>query len=105
MDLPSLGSTFQNIPWHQVPKKIQKQFYNKKKFDPMPMLPVAVLLDQAGVKGLCVGGAMVSRKHPNFIVNRQSASSKDVRKLIMLVKKYVRKKFSVVLREEIQIIS
>lgn len=47
------------------------------------------LLDEAGCKGLECGGASVSVKHANFIENRGSASSNDIRALIHLCQKRV----------------
>jgi len=60
------------------------------------------LIEKCGLKGKRVGGAKISEKHANFIVNFGGATSKDVKKLINLVKKSVKKKFKVVLEEEIQ---
>jgi UDP-N-acetylmuramate dehydrogenase len=44
---------------------------------------------------------MISPKHPNFIVNVLDASSEDVKNLIRLVKSEVKRKFEVLLEEEI----
>lgn len=63
------------------------------------------LIDDAGLKGLAVGGAMVSKKHSGFIINTGSASFDDVVKLIDLVKDKVEEKFGVRLEEEIRIIN
>lgn len=63
------------------------------------------LIDDAGLKGLAVGGAMVSKKHSGFIINTGGASFADVVGLIELVKKKVEEKFGVRLEEEIRIIN
>lgn len=63
------------------------------------------LIEDAGLKGLSVGGAMVSKKHSGFIINKASASFDDVISLIDLVKKRVEEKFGVKLEEEIRIIN
>lgn len=60
------------------------------------------LIDQAGLKGRKFGGAVVSEKHANFIVNPSRAKASDVVKLIDLIKKEVKEKFNVELEEEIQ---
>lgn len=60
------------------------------------------LIDQAGLKGKQIGQAQVSEKHANFIINLNSAKSKDVKDLIKLIKKTVKKKFNIELEEEIQ---
>ncbi|MCH8244644.1 hypothetical protein IIB97_02040, partial [Patescibacteria group bacterium] len=67
--------------------------------------PTASLISEAGLKGLCVGKAEVSKKHPNYMVNRGGATAKDVLRLIKKVKKIIKKKFSVELQQEVQYIS
>lgn len=62
------------------------------------------LIEDAGLKGLSVGGAMVSKKHSGFIINTGSASLDDVVTLIEKVKAIVQEKFAVSLEEEIRII-
>ena len=59
------------------------------------------LIDQAGLKGEKNGGAEVSRKHANFIVNRGGAKASDVVGLISLIKETVKDQFGVELKEEI----
>jgi UDP-N-acetylmuramate dehydrogenase len=63
------------------------------------------LIDKAGLKGLRVGGAVVSDIHANFIINDGSASSSDIVKLIEVVKDEVKKQFSVELEEEVIILA
>lgn len=63
------------------------------------------LIEDAGLKGLFVGGAMVSKKHSGFIINTGSASFDDVVTLIEKVKAIVLEKFAVGLEEEIRIIN
>ena len=63
------------------------------------------LIEDAGLKGLSVGGAMVSKKHSGFIINTGSASFDDVVTLIEKVKAIVLDKFAVSLEEEIRIIN
>ena len=45
----------------------------------------AALIDQAGLKGFCVGGAGVSEKHAGFVVNHGSATAADVKKVLRQV--------------------
>ena len=66
--------------------------------------PSSYLIEKAGLKGTRVGVAEVSQKHAGFIVNLGGAKAKDVLKLIEIVKKKVKQKFGVELKEEIQII-
>lgn len=49
----------------------------------------AALIEQCGLKGVSVGGAMVSEKHSGFVINTGNATCKDVEELIDLVKKTV----------------
>ena len=64
--------------------------------------PAALLIDQAGLKGLTVGGASVSEKHAGFIVNSGSATAEDVKRLAQAVKNTVLHRFGVTLTEEVQ---
>lgn len=50
------------------------------------------LIEEAGLKGKKIGGAMVSEKHGNFIVNEDSATFEDVTSLIDLIKKEIKEK-------------
>ena len=84
-----------------VPKKVQAQFAAKIKNDPFPVLPTAVLIAETGLKGVSFGGAMISPKHPNFIVNVLNAKADDVKQLIGLVKSRVKNQFGIKLEEEI----
>lgn len=63
------------------------------------------LIEDAGLKGFSVGGAMVSKKHSGFIINTGGASFEDVVTLIEKVKAIVKEKFAVDLEEEIRIIN
>src|SRR4030042_79955 len=60
------------------------------------------MIEACGLKGKTIGRAKISEKHANFIVNLGGASAGNVKKLINLAKKSVKKRFSVSLREEIQ---
>jgi len=62
------------------------------------------LIEQAGLKGLTVGGAQVSEKHAGFIINKGGATADDVKRLIALVKERVFSQFGVELEPEIRIL-
>ncbi len=79
LEFPSAGSTF---------KRPEGYFAGK-------------LIEDAGCKGLRVGGASVSVKHAGFIVNDRNATSKDINDLINSVKSRVWDKFSVALEPEV----
>lgn len=60
------------------------------------------IIDQAGLKGVSFGGAKVSDKHANFIVNNGGASCSDILKLMALVQKKVKEDTGVELESEIR---
>lgn len=62
------------------------------------------LIDRSGLKGVAVGGAKVSEIHANFIINYQSATSKDVKQLIRLVQERVFEQTGVYLEPEVRMI-
>lgn len=64
--------------------------------------PAGRLIDLCGLKGRRIGGAKISEEHANFIINNQSATAADVVKLIDLIKREVKKKFQVELKEELE---
>jgi UDP-N-acetylmuramate dehydrogenase len=64
----------------------------------------ARLIESCGLKGFAIGGAMVSRKHANFIVNTGTATSADIEALIEHVQKTVKERCGVLLEREVRII-
>lgn len=82
-NMPSAGSVFRN------PKEQAAWQY----------------IDDCGLRGYEIGGAQVSPKHSNFIVNNGYASAKDIYDLIMLVQKKVYEKFGVQLKREVGLIN
>ena len=61
------------------------------------------LIDLCGLKGVKLGGASVSRKHANFIINQNNAKAEDVLGLMKLARKKVKNKFGINLKPEIKI--
>lgn len=104
LEFPNCGSVFKNCPLEFVPDTVRKNFRDKIKTDPFPILPTAALLSAAGLKGLKVGGAVVSEKHPNFIINHDNASAADIIEIIGKVKEKIKSKFSINLTEEIELV-
>ena len=82
LNLPSAGSTF---------KRPEGYF-------------AGALIEQAGLKGLRVGGASVSEKHAGFVVNDRGATAKDVLDLIRLVQARVLEHSGVHLETEVRIL-
>ena len=62
------------------------------------------LIDQAGLKGIRVGNAEISKHHANFFVNHGNARSSDITSLIRLARKTVYKKFGIKLELEVKTI-
>jgi UDP-N-acetylmuramate dehydrogenase len=75
----SAGCIFRNPPGHSAGK----------------------MIDELGMKGTRVGGAVVSERHANFIVNRYQATAVDILKLIDLIRERVLKGYGVELEEEV----
>ena len=110
MEYPNVGSIFKNVPVTQiVADRIRTEEEVKKlfpvKIDPFPVVPTAYLIAEAGLKGVSFGGAMVSPKHPNFIVNACEATASEVKQLAQLVKDEVKNKFGIILEEEVGFVS
>jgi UDP-N-acetylmuramate dehydrogenase len=78
-DKPSCGSVFVNPPGHRSGQ----------------------LIEATGLKGFQIGGAQVSYKHANFIVNTGNATSKDIHQVIEHVKLKVFEKFQIQLHTEV----
>lgn len=64
----------------------------------------AQLIEACGLKGRQIGGALVSNKHANFIINQGNASAQDIESLIQLVQQTVQKEKQVSLIQEVHII-
>lgn len=89
LHLPSAGCVFQNpLPGRDVvPEGIPWS--------------AGALVDRAGLKGMVMGGAMISPLHANFIVADRSASAADIHALIAHARRAVFEQFGVQLKEEI----
>ncbi len=59
------------------------------------------LIDRCGLKGIRIGGARVSERHANFIIN-EGGTANDVARLIETIKREVEAQTGIILREEIQ---
>lgn len=81
-NLPSAGSVFRNLPEQ----------------------PAGKLIENAGAKGMRVGGAEVSTKHANFIVNRGDATASDILTLMDTVRSMVKEKYDVELQPEVKVV-
>ena len=64
----------------------------------------AKLIEQCGLKGKRLGGAVVSEKHANFIINDQQATANDIEMLIELIQSAVLENTGVTLQTEVKIV-
>lgn len=60
------------------------------------------LIDELGLKGFSIGGAAVSEKHANFLVNKDNSTAEDLQNLIKYVQKEVYNKYNINLKTEIE---
>ena len=82
LGLPSCGSVFRNPPGDHA----------------------ARLIEAAGLKGYAIGGAQVSEKHANFIINTGGATATDIEELIEYVRQAVQDEHGVELHHEVRIV-
>ena len=82
LNMPNAGSVFRNRPGDHA----------------------ARLIESCGLKGKTIGGAQVSLKHANFIVNLGEATAKDIESLIFEVQAEVKQKTGVELHPEVRIV-
>lgn len=102
--LPSAGSVFINPRVRITDKKLLKEFPKLIDFNKRGFMPAGFLIDCCNLRGKTVGGAKISEKHANFIINAGGATAKNVLKLINLIKRKVKNKFGVELEAEVQIL-
>lgn len=103
----------------EIIRQIQKNIQLKRKNQPLnektagsffknpgilPEQSAGFLLDHSGAKKLKYGGARVSQKHANFIVNAKNASAEDIRRLAELMRESVKNNYSTILEEEVEYI-
>lgn len=82
LGLPSCGSVFRNPPGDHA----------------------ARLIEAAGLKGFTIGGAEVSAKHANFIINKDNATATDIEELIEHVRQKVIEAHGIALVHEVRIV-
>lgn len=103
----SAGCIFKNIPWERRDVDAQKlvsRFPELVPFRSGPAIPAGFLIDQAGLKGRKVGRAKISERHGNFFINTGGAKAEEVLILISIAKEHVRRRYGLLLEEEIHCI-
>lgn len=114
LESPSAGCVFANVefvpgtydlkdPKRGNPTDAFKREVPKEMID-RGVVPAGWMIDNLGFKGKTMGGAKVSEKHGNFIVNTKKAKATDIVMLLSFLKQQVRDQFGVQLQEEIQMI-
>ena len=103
-NFPSAGSVFVNPEVKIKNKKILEKFPELKEFNENGIIPAGYLIAKSGLSGKKIGGAQISEKHSNFIINIKDAKAKDILALINLAKKSVKKNFNVILKQEVQMV-
>jgi UDP-N-acetylmuramate dehydrogenase len=98
---------------------MQENFIKKKESQPIgeksagsffknvgsaPEQTAGYFLDQAGMKKQKVGGAIISKKHANFIINQKNAKASEIKALAEKAKEIVKDKFNYDLEEEVEYI-
>ncbi len=113
----ALGAVFQCRAASREEIEARMNAYSRKRWDSQPAapsagcmfknpetIPAGKLIDELGLKGTRVGGAVVSSEHGNFIVNTGTATARDVLELIGVIKTRVRDARGVGLETEVEII-
>ena len=91
-------------------KKIYKQDYTAPSAGCIFKNPIGSrfsageLIDRCGLKGRICGGAQISERHANFIINKNNAKAEDIFSLIKLIKNKVKAGYGIKLEEEVKII-
>ncbi len=67
-------------------------------------ITAAKLIEEAGLKGFSIGGACVSEKHANFIINKNNATCEDFANLIRYIIKVVKEKYNIELQPELTLV-
>ena len=63
------------------------------------------IIEELNLKGYQVGGAKISEKHANFIINVGNAKASDIKQIIDLVKEKVKEKYNITLRVEQRLVN
>ena len=100
---PSAGSFFLNpvVDNEKLRKEFETDTGTKCQEN---KIPAGWLIDQIGLRGKKIGGAMISEKHGNFLVNAGGATAEDVIMLSSLVKENIRQKFNIQLESEVRLV-
>jgi UDP-N-acetylmuramate dehydrogenase len=103
---PSAGSFFKNykLPDDYKDSALIKKFPELAKKIRSGKIATGYLIEQRGLKGVKVGGAMIANEHTNFIVNAGGATAQDVLALAEMCRKKVKEKYGLHLEIEKRLI-
>ena len=112
-----LSATFALSPStpQEIEKKLRTALFHRVELQPKgfscgcvfknpPGISAGLLIEHCGLKGKTKGGAIISPKHANFIINKQNASFDDIKYLIEYCEEEVYSKFGIKLEREVEII-
>lgn len=94
----SAGSFFKNVYSNDLAERVTNLPATLREAG---VVPAGFLIEACGLKGYALGGAAVSHKHANFLINRGWATATDFRRLADLIKARVYEQFGVWLEEEV----
>jgi UDP-N-acetylenolpyruvoylglucosamine reductase len=113
----ALGAVFKCTPLPRAEIERRMMAYSEKRWESQPAapsagcifknpgtIPAGKLVDELGLKGTRVGGAVVSAEHGNFIVNDGKATARNVLELIALLKARAKEARGIELHTEVEII-
>ena len=113
----ALGAVFKCKTLPQAEIELRMKVFSEKRWKSQPAtpsagcifknpekIPAGKLVDELGLKGARVGGAVVSAEHGNFIVNDGNATARDVLELISIMKAKARAERGIELHKEVEII-
>ncbi len=95
---PSAGSFFKNVVSRELAERLPELPEGMRAAG---VVPAGYLSAACGCKGLTIGGAQVSHRHANIVVNRGNATAQEVRQVTLEVKRRVLEKFGIELEEEV----
>jgi len=107
LDYPNCGSVFKNISkpeevarilesWGDIKELVNDKWHGK--------VSMGYVIDRLGLKGREIGGAQISEKHQNFMVNKGGAKASDVKNLIVEVEEEMQESFGITPEVEIEIV-
>lgn len=107
LDYPNCGSVFKNISnpnevfkviskWPDIDDLVKEKWHGK--------VSMGYIIDRLGLKGKQIGGAQISEKHQNFIVNKGGAKSHDIKNLITEIESKMQDELGFTPEVEIEIV-